>query len=143
MLYGPASHNVTILKSRRIPKRFFASLRKARRGTQRRMARRKPTTARKKGFGAASFFLTVFVLALLAAGVAAWLVLTPFGPESETFIEVTPGSSTVHISRQLQQAGIIRSQVAFDIVRFWKRGTLKAGAYRFDHPAAALFLRGL
>jgi UPF0755 protein len=102
------------------------------------MARRKPTTARKRGFGAAGFFLTVLVLALLAAGGAAWLVFVPFGPQNETFVEVAPGSSSVHISRQLQQAGIIRSQVAFDIVRFWKRGTLKAGAYRFDHPVPAV-----
>jgi UPF0755 protein len=102
------------------------------------MARRKPTTARKRGFGAAGFFLTIFVLALLAAGGAAWLIFTPFGPQSETIVEVAPGSSSVHISRQLQQAGIIRSQVSFDIVRFWKRGTLKAGAYRFDHAAPAV-----
>lgn len=65
----------------------------------------------------------------------AWLVLTPFGPQNETFVEVTPGSSTVRIGRELEQAGIVRNQFAFDAVRFWKRGTLKAGAYRFDHPA--------
>ncbi len=99
------------------------------------MARRRPTTLRKKkGMGAAGFFLAVFLLGLCAAGAAAWLILAPFGPESETFVEVTPGSSTIRIGKELQQAGIIRSQYAFDLVRFWKRGTLKAGAYRFDHP---------
>jgi UPF0755 protein len=60
--------------------------------------------------------------------------LTPFGPQNETFVEVLPGSSTVRIGRELQKAGVIRNQFAFDLVRFWKRGTLKAGAYRFDHP---------
>jgi UPF0755 protein len=37
---------------------------------------------------------------------------------------------------QLEAAGVVRSQYAFDLVRWWKRGTLKAGEYRFDHPAA-------
>ena len=102
------------------------------------MARRKPTTARKKGFGAAGFFLTILLLGICAAGAAAWVLLTPYGPEKETLVEITPGSSTVRIGRELARAGIIRSQYAFDLARFWKHGTLKAGTYRFDHPAPAL-----
>jgi|SRR5579862_804110 len=102
------------------------------------MARRKPKTARKKGIGAAGFFLTILLLLLLAAGAAAWLLLTPFGPQTETLVEISPGSSTMRIGRELAQAGIIRSQIAFDLARFWKRGTLKAGTYRFDHPAPAV-----
>jgi len=70
------------------------------------------------------------------AGVA-WLVSTPFGPESETFVEIAPGATTARIGRQLEAAGIVRSRYGFDIVRWWTRGTLKAGEYRFDHPAAA------
>ncbi|HME56881.1 MAG TPA: endolytic transglycosylase MltG [Terracidiphilus sp.] len=70
------------------------------------------------------------------AGVA-WLVSTPFGPESETFVEIQPGATTARIGRQLEAAGIVRSRYGFDIVRWWTRGTLKAGEYRFDHPAAA------
>jgi UPF0755 protein len=99
------------------------------------MARRKSTTTRKRRGGAATFFLVVLFLLVCGAGTAAWLVLTPFGPSTETFLEVTPGSSSVKIGRQLQAAGIVRNQLVFDIVRFWKRGTLKAGTYRFDHPA--------
>jgi UPF0755 protein len=102
------------------------------------MARRKTKTARKRGAGWAGFFLTLLLLGLCAAGGAAWLVFTPFGPQTETIIEVAPGSSTVRIGHQLAKAGIIRSQLAFDLVRFWKKGTLKAGAYRFDHPAPAV-----
>jgi UPF0755 protein len=98
------------------------------------MARRKPK-ARKKGIGAAAFFLTILLLLLCAGGAAAWLVFTPFGPQAETIVEIPPGSSTVRIGRELARAGIIRTQYAFDLVRFWKHGTLKAGAYRFDHPA--------
>ena len=82
--------------------------------------------------------LAVFVVLLLAAGAgAAWVVFAPYGPETETFIEIAPGATTMRIGRQLQSAGIVRSRYAFDIVRWWKQGTLKAGEYRFDHPAAA------
>ncbi|MDR3726191.1 MAG: endolytic transglycosylase MltG [Terracidiphilus sp.] len=79
--------------------------------------------------------LAVFLVALLAAGAAAWLILTPFGPNEETFVELTPGSSTLRIGRELESAGVVRSQYAFDAMRWWKRGTLRAGEYRFDHPA--------
>ncbi len=99
------------------------------------MARRKPTRARRRGFGAAGFFLTVLLLLLCAGAAAAWLLITPYGPHNETLVEIAPGSSTVRIGRELARAGIVRSQVAFDLARFWKRGTLKAGTYRFDHPA--------
>jgi len=79
--------------------------------------------------------LLIFLL-LLPAGAAVWLVFIPFGPETETFVELAPGSSTVRMGRQLEEAGVVRSQFAFDLVRWWKRGTLKAGEYRFDHPVA-------
>src|SRR5579859_4534273 len=102
------------------------------------MARRKPISARKKGSGAAGFILTILLLLLCGAGAAGWLLITPFGPRTETIVEIAPGSSTVRIGRELAKAGIIRSQLSFDLVRFWKHGTLKAGAYRFDHPAPAI-----
>jgi UPF0755 protein len=101
------------------------------------MAGRKRKTRKKKS-SAAPILLTVFLLALGAAGAAAWLVLTPFGPSTETFVELAPGSSTTRIGQQLQAAGVVRSQFAIDLVRLVKRGTLSAGEYRFDHPASAL-----
>jgi UPF0755 protein len=79
--------------------------------------------------------LVLFLLILAAAGAGAWLILTPFGPSQETFVEVLPGSSSAHIARQLEQAGIVRTQYAFYAMRWLQRGTLKAGTYRFDHPA--------
>jgi len=85
--------------------------------------------------GAAAFSLILLAVLLSIAGGAAWLLLTPFGPESETFVEIAPGSSMVRIGHELARAGIIRSQLAFDLARLWKQGTLKAGTYRFDHPA--------
>jgi len=99
------------------------------------MVSRKRKSRRKKSSGAAGVLLAVFLVALLAAGAAAWLILTPFGPNEETFVELAPGSSTLRIGRELEAAGVVRSQYAFDAMRWWKRGTLRAGEYRFDHPA--------
>jgi UPF0755 protein len=100
------------------------------------MVRRRGTSRRKRGSGAAGVLRAIFFVLLLAAGAAAWLVFAPFGPEKETFVELAPGSSTVKMGQQLEAAGVVRSQYAFDLVRWWKRGTLRAGEYRFDHPAA-------
>jgi len=99
------------------------------------MVRRQRTSRRRRGSGAVILRL-VFILLLFAAGGVAWLVFTPFGPSSESFVELAPGSSTLRMGQQLEAAGIVRSQFAFDLVRWWKRGTLKAGEYRFDHPVA-------
>src|ERR1035437_2050461 len=100
------------------------------------MVRRRRTRSRKKGSGAAGIFLAAFLVLLVGAGAVVWLAVTPFGPETETFVEVVPGSGTLRIGRQLESTGIVRSRYAFDLMRWWKRGTLRAGEYRFDHPAA-------
>ena len=76
----------------------------------------------------------IFVLGLVAAAAAGWAIFTPFGPSTETFVEILPGSSSTHIGRQLAASGVIRSQFAFDLWRWVRRGKLKAGEYRFDHP---------
>ncbi len=102
------------------------------------MVGRKRNSRKKKKSSAAAILLTVFLLALVSAGAAAWLVLTPFGPSSETFVEIVPGSSTARIGHQLAAAGVVRSQIAIDLVRLWRRGALRAGEYRFDHPASAV-----
>jgi UPF0755 protein len=47
---------------------------------------------------------------------------------------LAPGSSTLRIGRQLEAAGVVRSQWGFDLLRWLRRGTLRAGEYRFDHP---------
>ena len=99
------------------------------------MAPRKRKSRKKKSSGAAGVWLAALLVLLLSAGAAAWLLYTPFGPETESFVEVAPGSSTLRIGRQLESAGVVRSQYAFDLLRWVKRGTLRAGEYRFDQPA--------
>jgi UPF0755 protein len=79
----------------------------------------------------------VIVFALGLAAAAAFVMLAPYGPVNETFVEILPGSSTLHIGRQLEEAGVVRSRYAFDAMRWLINGTLKAGDYRFDHPARA------
>ena len=41
----------------------------------------------------------------------------------------------MEIAAELKQRGVIRSTYAFEATRLAKGGTLKAGEYRFDHPA--------
>ena len=66
------------------------------------------------------------------------MVLSPFGPRSETFVDLAPGSSAARIGQQLEAAGVVRSRYFFDLLRWFKRGTLRAGEYRFDRPAPVI-----
>ena len=81
------------------------------------------------------FFLLVFVLILAAV---TWTVLAlqvPIGPTTETFLDILPGTPSIRIAAQLKQQGLIRSEDIFEAMRLIKGGSLKAGEYRFDHPA--------
>lgn len=104
------------------------------------MARRRYSRKRKRrSLGAAKFlFSLLFLLLLAAAGLVAWMLKTPYGPETETFVQVAPGSSAATIGRQLEAAGVVRSRYLFDLIRFYKRGVLRPGEYRFDQPALAI-----
>ncbi|HEY0263410.1 MAG TPA: endolytic transglycosylase MltG [Granulicella sp.] len=73
------------------------------------------------------------LLVLIVGAVAAWLVYTPYGPSTETFVQIAPGSRTAAIATQLEQQGILRSKYAFLALRALG-GTLHPGEYRFDHP---------
>ena len=80
------------------------------------------------------FLAILLLLALIAAGGMYWLVTTPFGPHTETFVEIAPHTSTEVMAAQLEKAGVIRNRYAFQALRLYEKGTLKAGEYRFDHP---------
>ena len=99
------------------------------------MARRRRSGGKKKGSGCAGILLVLLLVAAIGAGAGAWLVITPYGPDTETFVNIAPGSSATRIGRQLESAGVVRSRYAFDLVRWSGHGTLHAGTYRFDHPA--------
>jgi UPF0755 protein len=79
-------------------------------------------------------FLVLLLLILLAAGAAAYIVSTPYGPSSETFVDIPPGTGATAIATILRKKGIIRSCYAFALLRLHRDGTFKAGEYRFDHP---------
>jgi len=81
------------------------------------------------------FLKLLLVLVLVAAALGWYFIYLPFGPSGETFVDIAPGTGTVGIAKQLQQAGIVRSAVVFEAVKEWRGGSLKAGEYRFDHPA--------
>jgi UPF0755 protein len=98
------------------------------------MVRRTSKSRRKKRSGAGLLLLVVVLLGLFAAAGVGWLIFMPYGPQTETFVELEPGSSTPLIGRKLEDAGVVRSQFAFDLLRLVERKRLKAGEYRFDHP---------
>jgi UPF0755 protein len=82
----------------------------------------------------------VLVVGVLAVGAAAYVALTPYGPsesgkDGETFVEIAPGTGTAGIARQLEQAHVLRSRYVLEAMKVVHGGTLKAGEYRFDHPA--------
>lgn len=78
----------------------------------------------------------VFVLLIIACGASAYfLLLAPFGPAAPQLVTVAPGSSVAQIGSLLQRDRIVRNRYGFDAWARLKRGTLKAGVYRFDHAA--------
>lgn len=100
------------------------------------MARRGSRKKKNSVWASLLLMLTGAVLAL--ALVAGWMISSPFGPTQESFVELAPGSSTSRIATTLEQAGIIRSRYAFELVRLVQHGKLHAGEYRFSHPATVI-----
>lgn len=77
---------------------------------------------------------------MVAAGL--WLaygLLIPTAPKDTTYVLLRPGWSTRHIAAELKNAGAIRDVNAFLLWHYIGRPrSLKAGEYKFDHPATAL-----
>lgn len=79
--------------------------------------------------------LTLFLLVVLVvAGTVGYLQLAPYGPSSEIFITIPPGTRTPVVATELEKGGAIRSRYVFDLLRLVRGGKLLAGEYRFDHP---------
>jgi len=68
----------------------------------------------------------------------AWMYLAPFGPSGERFVEIPAHTGTMGVATALERGGAVRSRWAFAALRELEGGTLKAGEYRFDHPASML-----
>ena len=82
--------------------------------------------------------ILILIVALLTAGWLAYSLYQPIGPLTEQSVLVRPGSSARRIAVDLQDAGLIRSSSAFLALHYYRgRPPLKAGEYRFDHPADA------
>jgi UPF0755 protein len=81
------------------------------------------------------YIAVILLLVLLVAGAAAYVILTPYGPTSETFVDIPPGTGATTVATLLRKNGIIRSRYAFALLRLTRNGTFKAGEYRFDHPS--------
>ncbi len=74
------------------------------------------------------------LLGALAAGCIYYLLYLPYGPSTETFVDIPAGTTAVGIGSLLERQSIIRSRYGFDLLRAAHPGTLKAGEYRFDAP---------
>jgi UPF0755 protein len=88
-------------------------------------------------------FLTFLFLVLLvaAAGIGyLWIsIQKPFGniPPDGIFVEIPHGDSQRAVAHLLQNKGIIRSWIAFELyARRHPKRSLLAGEYFFDHPMA-------
>jgi UPF0755 protein len=87
---------------------------------------------------------TLLLLALLAAGVAAaWLwygITRPYGafPPEGVFVDVPHGASSRTVGRLLENNGVVRSALAFELyARRKSPRTVQAGEYFFDHATSA------
>ena len=81
------------------------------------------------------FALMGLAVLLAAAASGYWIFIRPAGPRAETFVDIAPGTSTRAVSWQLYHSGVIASPYGIEILRAVAGGTLKAGEYRFEHPA--------
>ncbi len=81
---------------------------------------------------------TLLLIALLLTAAAAFLLVTPYGPHIETFVDIPAHTTTAQIATQLEYAGIVRSRYAFQLLRLLHPRPLRAGEYRFDHPVSAI-----
>ena len=80
------------------------------------------------------FLATLLLLALVAALALGVVLYLPYGPHTETFVDIPAGTSSPQIAATLENSGIILNRFGFDLERLHRGGTLKAGEYRFDHP---------
>lgn len=82
--------------------------------------------------------LSTLVVAAGLLAYAAYQVVTPIAPAKAELITLPRGMSTPQMANILEEKHAIRSRWAFDALHLLKKGTLKAGVYRFVEPATVL-----
>jgi UPF0755 protein len=82
----------------------------------------------------------ILAVVLAAGGYAAWMwysITNPYQgfPKEGVFVEVPHGASSRYVGYLLEQNGVVRSKLAFEIyARRHPKRTLQAGEYIFDQP---------
>lgn len=81
--------------------------------------------------------IKLFLIAILAvAGWAAWQIYAPVSPPAGSDLLLHSGYSTRRIAAELKKAGVIRSELAFQLWHaLHPKPSLKAGEYRFERAA--------
>ena len=78
------------------------------------------------------FLGILLLIVLIAVAAAGYVIYAPFGPHTETFVDIAPGTGTEAIAAQLEKSGVIRRRYGFYLLRLKRGGKLKAGEYRFE-----------
>jgi len=81
------------------------------------------------------FLRFLFLIVVLLGAAFFYYAYLPFGPSSETFVDIPTGTGSSEMASRLESAGVIRSRYLFLAMRKVHGGTLHAGEYRFDHAA--------
>jgi len=80
------------------------------------------------------------LVAVLAGGAWLWLMLArPYQgfPTGGVFVEVARGARLRQIAALLDEKGVVRSRVAFELFGRWRGQPLQAGEYFFNRPRTA------
>ena len=86
----------------------------------------------------ARVFKFLLLLIVIAAAALAFLFMVPYGPSTEQFVDIAPGTSTLEIGRRLKEAGVLRTGYELEALKLKRGGILKAGEYKFDHAATPM-----
>ena len=99
----------------------------------------------------------VLLLAVGIAGTALYLNSSPAGPplargnfagarleaDGTVIFEVREGESAIAVGRRLEQSGLIRSRVFWDLLSRYEKDYLKTGSYRLAVPASQTEIRAV
>ena len=87
---------------------------------------------------------TLLLLAVVAiAGAAVWILAEWQRPyqafaREGVFVEVARGMSSRAIAQKMEESGVVRSRIAFELLCRWKAAPLQAGEYFFDQPTTPM-----